>query len=364
MSQSSENTGAQPGTPRETDGADPAGTAATLPDAASEGASRGAEFRAVLADFNGDSQAPAAQPPPATVSNRNLSDVIQKIRDDGPPASRSGQVASIPAAAAGSGGIHLQDDTAAPAARRSVPRRSMKRPLLLLLLLVIAVPALLVLAGRPLTGLPGHATISDAMDGIRRYLAGLSVPTTTTPTLQMAGQDPGYAEQLQGLEARQIQLMARMDELSATVATFSTSDNKQPDTAFDEFARQQRSELEGIDAAVAALQTLHREQDAAVPPKPGNTKSAAGATASSPVPAADGEWVLNIASSSREESVWAMMDKLAAMGVDSEQQTVTADGETLYRLRITGFATKQEAKDYAGKLGKRIRLSGPWVSRR
>jgi cell division septation protein DedD len=77
-----------------------------------------------------------------------------------------------------------------------------------------------------------------------------------------------------------------------------------------------------------------------------------------------GGWVVNVASSSQEDSIRQLQVKLKNSGVDTVMQRIGSKGEPRYRLRVTGFATSGEAKRYAAGLAQKSGINGAWASKR
>jgi cell division septation protein DedD len=79
---------------------------------------------------------------------------------------------------------------------------------------------------------------------------------------------------------------------------------------------------------------------------------------------ADEEWVVNIASSSREQAMVELAAKFRERGIPVERQTLTIEGDLMYRLRVAGFPSSEEARNYARRLDREFGLKGGWVSRK
>ena len=73
---------------------------------------------------------------------------------------------------------------------------------------------------------------------------------------------------------------------------------------------------------------------------------------------------MNVANSEHIEAVEKLMNKLHKHGIPAETQEVTIGGKPRYRLRIPGFSTSDEARDYAPNLDGDLGLKDPWVSKR
>ena len=76
------------------------------------------------------------------------------------------------------------------------------------------------------------------------------------------------------------------------------------------------------------------------------------------------EWVVNVASSSQEQAMLELAAKLKEQGIPVERQTLTIEGDLMYRLRVPGFDTSDEARRYARRLDKEFGIRGGWVSRK
>jgi nucleotide-binding universal stress UspA family protein len=84
---------------------------------------------------------------------------------------------------------------------------------------------------------------------------------------------------------------------------------------------------------------------------------------SSEVPASGG-WVVNVANSGHIETLEKLKKKLHKHGIQAETQEVIIGGKVRYRMRIPGFSTSDEARDYARNLDGDLGIKGPWVSKR
>ena len=76
-------------------------------------------------------------------------------------------------------------------------------------------------------------------------------------------------------------------------------------------------------------------------------------------------WVINVAYSTKQETILGLMEKMGDAGIITEQQNVRVKGKAGYSLRITGFSSIAEARDFIkNKLDGNFGLKDPWVSRR
>ncbi|MGE5625527.1 MAG: FecR domain-containing protein [Bacillota bacterium] len=75
----------------------------------------------------------------------------------------------------------------------------------------------------------------------------------------------------------------------------------------------------------------------------------------------DGKWTIALLSSTNDEDVLDLMEKLAVAGFVSEDTTVTIKGKEWHRLVIMQAASRKDAKAIAGKVAKISPLMSPWV---
>lgn len=77
-----------------------------------------------------------------------------------------------------------------------------------------------------------------------------------------------------------------------------------------------------------------------------------------------GDWVVNLASYTRESTARRMLEKFRDKGVDAELVTVTVHDRNMVRLRARGYRSANEARDWVPLLEERLGLKGVWISRR
>lgn len=394
MSQPTRDSSYQPGDRHESDNSVPAGADAGEP-------ASGSEFGGLIADLNAASPAPSQDATSATNPNRNLSNIIRTIRDDGPPGDPAGRVEDTETTNA-----RKVDDGPAPVVTTvtAVPRHRGRRPLtmmllLVLLALVLALPAMQLLTGRPLAEMPVYGLLAGASDGTRDFQDGM--PNGPEPAVagDVSGQDTKTLARLQELQGLQAQIIQRLDALEARVAAIGAGESRSQKPAPDEAARAQQRVMQRIDALEARVATIAAAESK--PQKPARKKPAAAQSAGQAAPAtvttapeqprgkpaadvpapavsagtpdssavdpeakgSEGIWVLNVASSTNVDAIRALMKRLDGAGVKSEQQTVTVNGQTRYRLRIPGFETRQAAREFADRHAQKLRIKDPWISK-
>ena len=84
----------------------------------------------------------------------------------------------------------------------------------------------------------------------------------------------------------------------------------------------------------------------------------------SPPPVArSGNWVINLGSYSNKHIAKRMLTGFRQQDIDAEQVSVVLNNRTLYRVRITGFDTRQEAIRHARSLQGILDIEDVWIMR-
>lgn len=318
--------------------------------------------------------------------NRNLSSIISKIRDDGPPGGGDRAEPDTPVEAGPA--VHSDTDTrqhapVAPAGRR------ISHKLLRGLLLPLAIIVGMMVFAASYTAYHDDGGFSGITRAVRGWFAPASgaAGEAAMPDRIAAATGAVDEQMVRDLQARQLEITFRLDQLADTVTALSETIKRNwadNDTVITGLREEQRAALEAIEVRVKALQ----QQLAGVTEKPAGTvtapptarsgskttaASAKATAAPAKVPAAKDkpeqsaageEWVVNIASSSHDQAMQDMAAKLQAQGIPVERHTLTIEGDLMYRLRVPGFATSAEARSYARKLEKESGLKGGWISRK
>jgi hypothetical protein len=76
-----------------------------------------------------------------------------------------------------------------------------------------------------------------------------------------------------------------------------------------------------------------------------------------------GDWVINIASYASESIAARKLADFGRKGVNAEQSVASVNGKTIYRVRITGFDTRQAASVRAKSIQQQLGLKETWVTR-
>ena len=253
MSQPTRDSSYQPGDRHESDNRVPAGADAGEPASA-------AEFGGIIADLNAASPTPSQDATSATNPNRNLSDIIRTIRDDGPPGEPAGREEDTETTHA-----RKVDDGPAPVVTTvsAVPRHRGRRPLTLVLLLVlvsliVALPAMQLLTGRPLAEMPAYGLLTGAIDGTRDFLDRTPSEPEPADVRYVSGLDPETPARLQELQGLQVQIIQRLDALEVRVATIGAGESKSQKPAPDEAVRLEQRLMQRIDALEARVAAIGR----------------------------------------------------------------------------------------------------------
>ena len=77
-----------------------------------------------------------------------------------------------------------------------------------------------------------------------------------------------------------------------------------------------------------------------------------------------GDWVVNLASYTRESTANRMLAEFRGKGVDAELVTVMINDRPMHRIRVAGFNSSQAAKTSIDPLEQQLGLEGVWISRK
>jgi SPOR domain len=76
-----------------------------------------------------------------------------------------------------------------------------------------------------------------------------------------------------------------------------------------------------------------------------------------------GDWVINLASYASESIAGRKLADFGRKGVTAEQSVASVNGKTIYRLRITGFDSRQAATVRAESIRQQLGLKETWITR-
>jgi cell division septation protein DedD len=193
--------------------------------------------------------------------------------------------------------------------------------------------------------------------------------------------------------AETVAIKKRLQRLEMTARDHAQALNEAPGTFRDAGAADYtgvaklNERVEDLRLSLAALETRlmvpRPEREVA---EPGRTPDAPGAEPGAPVERVEtsdaatpvqpavaanaaetgegGPWVINLASSSSESAAQQFADQAAAKGVAVEHKRARVKGKAVWRLQVTGFASRQEARSYAELASNKLGLNGVWVFRR
>lgn len=118
-----------------------------------------------------------------------------------------------------------------------------------------------------------------------------------------------------------------------------------------------------IDALRTELAATARPaQPVAKAPEPPKAAAPAPQPAPKPAskPAASGGWVVNVASLTDAKAAAAEQQRLKQAGFNVEVQTAQMEGRTWYRVRASGFSSREEAQVYSDMIRHKMGVT-PWV---
>ncbi len=78
----------------------------------------------------------------------------------------------------------------------------------------------------------------------------------------------------------------------------------------------------------------------------------------------DAVWVVNLSSHAKENLAANEQARLSRLGLNAEVHTAQIKGRTWYRVQITGFASKDEAKAKLKDVQQRSGVNGAWIGKR
>lgn len=157
------------------------------------------------------------------------------------------------------------------------------------------------------------------------------------------------------------QVLARVDELDARMN--SAEDMNTEIQALREDVARQNETIETLTSRIDELEEA--------PSTSGSADSGSGDTGASgtqSTPAADqassGDWVVNLITVADRASAERFQERLGTLDVDSRIESITRDGKTLQRVVVSGYGSRDEARDAAADLKNRLELSDdPWIAR-
>ena len=77
-----------------------------------------------------------------------------------------------------------------------------------------------------------------------------------------------------------------------------------------------------------------------------------------------GDWVVNIASYTRQKTATRYVAELQQAGIPAEKVEVTVNGRHIHRVRVAGLATRSAARARAGALKQELGLPDIWIGKR
>lgn len=199
-------------------------------------------------------------------------------------------------------------------------------------------------------------SLHGQMNDLRAELAQLR----QQPAGVIAGPDRQTQENLAQLTQRVNEMAVLLDGPMSHLSDTSTQMNAVT-ARLDELEQRigaLRTEL------VAAARAVPQAAETPKAAKAETPKTAAPQPAPKPVaaskPASGGGWVVNVASLTDAKAAAAEQQRLQQAGFKAEVQTAEMNGRTWYRVRATGFSSREEAQVYSDMVRHKMGVT-PWV---
>ncbi len=77
----------------------------------------------------------------------------------------------------------------------------------------------------------------------------------------------------------------------------------------------------------------------------------------------DGRWTVNLMSLAVDQATVSIRERLDQAGYATEKQEVQVNGQTWYRVRVSGFSSRQDAQSFARAIDGQYGISQPWIAR-
>lgn len=306
--------------------------------------------------------------------NKNLSSIVGTIQDEGPPTGASESLSAGTADVDNAAGpVEVETFTPAGADRW----RSPWRPFFYILFAALVLAAALIFIAGGREGNQADVAYETGSQLQKPYLppenavsepAGSTDPAASdelvVPAI-VAEQNANFSND--EIHARQSLIMKQLDELTASIVDIKANNDQRRVDNQGELKTLREDLQHEIDKVAAAVAGLQRGSNAG---EESSTRKAAdssdlnvAALKSGGVPVTGG-WVVNVFSSEHIEPVEKLMNSLHKREIPAEIQQVTIGGKVRYRLRIPGFSSSDEGREYARNLDSDLGLKDPWVSRR
>jgi len=177
------------------------------------------------------------------------------------------------------------------------------------------------------------SALEQATEQQAETLAGLQIRLTTD----------------KGKESQVADLSTRVNELAVAVAALETG----------------HLAPAGREAAAGTLPANHPQQPASNEEERPPQVSPNAAAAPNPAPAApEGPWVLNLVSIYDQAAADQFASKARSAGIPVEQNQALVNGKQVWRLQVSGFASREAANHYGDTSKKKLGLKNVWIFKR
>jgi CII-binding regulator of phage lambda lysogenization HflD len=231
---------------------------------------------------------------------------------------------------------------------RQMAALEQKKPILTYVALTIAIIALLVGGGLGMIGVGANSEVEELSETVE----------SLDESVQAWIAKSNNADEM-------IKVSKRLDQMDNEVANFTSKLSELTKTVDDNGDNQQLTDLqqqvvslkEQLAKTTETLDSVQQKMTAVATVKRAPKKTVRKTVASRT------KWTVNLISFKQEWYAKRKAAEFDKQGIPVDIMTVVIKGETWYRLRVKGFATKTAASDYAGKVKKSLNLTSVWVTR-
>jgi cell division septation protein DedD len=218
----------------------------------------------------------------------------------------------------------------------SQPTQSSKLPTAALLLGIFAVVCAVA------AGLYSHI-LKVELDNLRQQIETTGLAPIAAPAQSTTGE-------LDRLNTRIEELGARLEEYGQSVKP----------TEEDWASAQER--FEKIEQSINVLR-MSSKPDVSAPHQTTITMAANPVKTQPPPAAQKGDWIVNLESLPNENDAYRLLERYRSKGIPVEKFSVKIGEKTWHRLRITGFASAEEAKAYIKNIANQNGFPYAWIER-
>lgn len=157
------------------------------------------------------------------------------------------------------------------------------------------------------------------------------------------------------------QVLARVDELGTRIS--STEGVNVEIQALREDITRQNETIETLTSRIDELEKASSTSGGA-DSSSSNTEASGSQSTQAADQAGTGDWVINLITVADRAAAERFQERLGTLDVNSRIESITRDGKTLQRVVVSGYGSRNEARNAAADLKNRLELSDdPWIAR-